>query len=87
MSQAERMFRSEDGRTWVVTLEGSRIGVSGPPEVENAGGMLPEEAVRIVFRSEDVTISEEYTGLAAAEDLSEDDLRRWYEAARRGEGL
>lgn len=82
-----RTFRSEDGRVWTATLEGSRIGMSGPPVLENAGGMLPEEAVRIVFRSGDETISEEYTGLAAVEDLSEGDLREWFESARQGGGL
>jgi hypothetical protein len=87
MALHERTFRSEDGRTWTVTLEGSGIGVSGPAEMENAGGMLPEESVRIVFRSGDEILSEEYTGLAAAEDLSEADLRRWFEAASRGAGL
>ena len=87
MSPGERTFRSEDGRVWTVTLEGSRIGMSGPRAVENAGGMLPEEAVRIVFSSGDETISEEYTGLAAVEDLSEGDLREWFESARRGGGL
>ena len=87
MSLHERTFRSDDGRTWTVTLEGAGPGLSGPPELENAGGMLPEESVRIVFRSGDETLSEEYTGLAAAEDLSEGDLRRWFEAAARGGGL
>ncbi|HEV2147758.1 MAG TPA: hypothetical protein VGR37_10180 [Longimicrobiaceae bacterium] len=87
MALHERTFRSDDGRSWTVALEGSRIGMSGPPVLENAGGMLPEESVRIVFRSGDETLSEEYTGLAAAEDLSEGDLRRWFEAASRGGGL
>lgn len=87
MSLEERTFRSEDGRAWTVSLEGSGIGAGGPPEMENAGGMLPGEAVRIVFRSGEAALSEEYTGLAAVEDLSEGDLRSWFEAAARGRGL
>ena len=85
MSLEERTFRSEDGRAWTVSLEGSGIALGSG--VENAGGMLPTEAVRIVFRSGDETLSEEYTGLAAVEDLSDGDLRDWFEAARRGRGL
>lgn len=87
MSLEERTFRSDDGTAWTVSLEGSGIGLGGPPELENAGGMLPTETVRIVFRSGDRTLSEEYTGLAAVEDLSESDLRDWFEAAERGRGL
>ena len=85
MSLEERTFRSEDGRAWTVSLEGSGIGLGSG--VENAGGMLPTEAVRIVFRSGEATLSEEYTGLAAVEDLSDGDLRDWFEAAARGRGL
>jgi hypothetical protein len=87
MTEEERTFRTEDGRAWTVSLEGSGIGFSGPPELENAGGNLPTETVRIVFRSGDRELSEEYTGLAAVEDLSESDLRDWFEAAERGRGL
>ena len=87
MSLGERTFRSDDGREWTASLEGSGIATSGPLELENAGGNLPSEAVRIVFRSGDQTLSEEYTGLAAVEDLSEGDLRDWFEAASRGRGL
>jgi hypothetical protein len=87
MTEEERTFRTEDGRAWTVSLEGSGIGFSGPPELENAGGMLPTETVRIVFRSGDRELSEEYTGLAAVEDLSESDLQNWFEAAERGRGL
>ena len=87
MTEEGRTFRTEDGRAWTVSLEGSGIGLSGPPELENAGGMLPTETVRIVFRSGDRELSEEYTGLAAVEDLSEGDLRDWFEAAERGRGL
>lgn len=87
MSLEERTFRSEDGRAWTVSLQGSGIGPGGPPELENAGGMLPTETVRIVFRSGDQELSEEYTGLAAVEDLSDGDLRDWFEAAERGWGL
>jgi hypothetical protein len=87
MTEEGRTFRTEDGRAWTVSLEGSGIGFSGPPELENAGGNLPTETVRIVFRSGDRELSEEYTGLAAVEDLSEGDLRDWFEAAERGRGL
>ncbi|HEU0077812.1 MAG TPA: hypothetical protein VFQ76_09215 [Longimicrobiaceae bacterium] len=87
MSLEERTFRSEDGRAWTVSLEGAGIGPGAPPELENAGGMLPTETVRIVFRSGDQELSEEYTGLAAVEDLSDGDLRDWFEAAERGRGL
>lgn len=87
MRPGERRFRSEDGREWTVTLEGPRIGLSGPDAVENTGGMLPEESPRIVFRSGGEALGEEYTGLTAVEDLSEDDLQRWLDAAKKGEGL
>ncbi len=85
MSLEERTFRSEDGRAWTVSLDGSGIDLGAA--VENAGGMLPTEAVRIVFRSGEATLSEEYTGLAAVEDLSDGDLRGWFKAAQRGRGL
>ena len=87
MTDGERTFRGEDGRVWTVALEGSGLALGGPPEMQNAGGNLPGEAVRIVFRSGDETLSEEYTGLAAVEDLSEGDLRGWFEAAAAGRGL
>ena len=87
MSEGERTYRSDDGRTWTVTLEapGALLGVD--PELRNAGAMLPEEAVQLVFRSGEETLTEEYTGLSAVEDLSDDDLRGWFEAARRGRGM
>ncbi len=87
MTEEGRTYRTEDGTAWTVSLEGSGIGFSGPPELENSGGNLPTETVRIVFRSGDRELSEEYTGLAAVEDLSEGDLRDWFEAAERGRGL
>lgn len=87
MRPGERRFVSDDGREWIVSLEGVLPGQSGPRVMENAGAMLPEESVRIVFRSGEETVSEEYTGLAAVEDLSESDLREWLESAREGKGL
>ncbi len=87
MSRGERRWRSPDGREWTVSLDvpGSIMAVA--PELENAGGMLPEEAVNIVFRSGDETLREEYTLLAEVADLSDKQLTEWYEAAKRGEGL
>lgn len=82
-----RIFRSEDGREWEVTLEAPGAVMSVPPSLEKSGALLPEHEIRIVFTSGEETISEEYTELAAIEDLSEGDLREWYEAARKGKGL
>ena len=87
MEAGERRFRSEDGREWTVVLEslGELLGVA--PDLTNAGAMLPEESVRIVFRSGEETVSEEYTALKDVDDLSEEELRDWLEAALRGKGL
>ena len=49
--------------------------------------LLPEHAIHIVFTSGEESLSEEYTGMSALEDLSDGELREWFEAARRGEGL
>ncbi len=63
MPEDTRIYRSEDGREWSTTLEAPGSVMRVPPELENAGGMLPEEAIHIVFRSGDETLREEYTGL------------------------
>jgi hypothetical protein len=80
-------YRSEDGREWEVTLESPGSVMSVPPSLEKSGALLPEHEVRIVFSSEGESISEEYTELAALEDLSENDLEEWFRAAREGHGL
>lgn len=87
MQPGERRFRSEDGREWTAALESPGSVMQVLPEMENVGGMLPQEAVRIVFRSGDEVVSEEYTGLSAVEEMSESELREWLDAARRGKGL
>ena len=80
-------YRSKDGREWWVTLEAPGKILSVPPDLEKSGALLPEHQIRIVFTSGDERLSEEYTELAALEDLSEDDLDEWFEAAQKGEGL
>lgn len=87
MDEDTRIFRSDDGREWIATLEAPGSVMRVPPEMENVGGMLPEEAIQIVFRSGEDTLREEYTGLTMLEDLSDDDLREWFRAAQRGRGL
>ncbi|HEX2092309.1 MAG TPA: hypothetical protein VHG28_07895 [Longimicrobiaceae bacterium] len=87
MNPGERTFRGDDGREWTATLEAPELRLDAPPDLQNTGAMLPGEAVRIVFRSGDEVLSEEYTGLSAVEDLSDDDLRDWLAAAARGKGL
>lgn len=83
----ERSFVSPDGVRWIVTLEAPGRLLQVAPEFENVGAMLPEEAIRIVFRSGDQQLSEEYTALTPLESMDEGDLRDWWEAARRGKGL
>ena len=82
-----RVYRSEDGREWEVTLEAPGRVLAVPPELERSGANLPEHQIRIVFTSGEERLSEEYTALTALEDLSEGDLSEWYHAARRGRGL
>lgn len=82
-----RRYRSPDGREWEVTLESPGKLLSVPPSLEKSGAMLPEHEVRIVFTSGDERLSQEYTELAALEDLSEGDLAEWFAAAREGRGL
>lgn len=83
----ERRYRSEDGREWTVTLDAPGKVLSVPSSLERSGALLPEHAIRIVFTSGEDSLSEEYTAMTALEDLSDDDMREWYEAARRGAGL
>jgi hypothetical protein len=80
-------YRSDDGREWVVTLEAPGKVLSVPPSLEKSGALLPEHQVKIVFTSGDQRIGEEYTELAALEDLSSDDLDEWFRAAQKGEGV
>lgn len=82
-----RTYRAPDGRDWLVTLESPGKVMSVPPSLERSGAMLPEHEVRIVFSSGEETISEEYTELAAVEDLSDGDLREWWQAAKEHRGL
>jgi hypothetical protein len=80
-------YVSEDGREWMVTLEAPGKVLSVPPSLEKSGANLPEHQLQIVFTSGDETYSEEYTALRALEDLSEGNLKEWFEAARRGDGV
>lgn len=81
------IYTSDDGREWLVSLEAPGKVLSVPESLEKAGGLLPEHELRIVFRSGDRKVSQEYTAMTPLEDLSDNDLREWYEAAVRGEGL
>jgi hypothetical protein len=80
-------YRSEDGKEWVVTLENPAKIFSVAPELEKSGALLPEHQIRIVFTCGEERVSDEYTELAALEDLSQGDLDEWFEASRKGEGL
>lgn len=81
------VYRSRDGREWVVTLEAPGKVLSVDPELERSGALLPEHEIRIVFTSGEESISEEYTALAMLDDLSGSELDEWFEAARRQKGL
>lgn len=83
----ERSYRSPDGREWIVTLEAPGRILSVPPDLEKSGALLPEHQVKIVFTSGDETLGEEYTEMALLDDLTEDDLTEWFEAAVRGRGV
>ena len=72
---------------WEVTLESPGQLLSVPPSLEKSGALLPEHQIQIVFSSGEERLAEEYTELAALEDLSEGDLEEWYEAVRKGEGI
>lgn len=80
-------YRSEDGTEWLVTLEAPGKVLSVSPDLEKSGALLPEHQVLIVFSSGEQRLSEEYTELALLEDLTEDDLKEWFQAARRGHGV
>lgn len=82
-----RTYRAPDGRDWIVTLESPGRILSVPPSLEKSGAMLPEHQVQIVFTSGDDRMSEEFTELSSVEDLSEEDLREWWEAAREAKGI
>jgi hypothetical protein len=83
----ERIFRAEDGREWIVSLEAPGKLLAVPPSLERSGANLPEHQIRIVFTSGEESISEEYTAFTALEDLSDSDLQEWLDAARRGHGV
>jgi hypothetical protein len=80
-------YQSRDGREWEVTLEAPGKILSVPPELERSGALLPEHQVQIVFTAGEERYSEEYTQLAAVEDLSEQELEEWLRAARKGKGV
>ena len=80
-------YISRDGREWEVTLDAPGKVLSVAPELERSGAMLPEHQIQIVFASGEERFAEEYTELAALEDLSEDELEEWLQAAIRGKGV
>lgn len=80
-------FRANDGREWDVTLDAPGKVLSVDPELEKSGALLPEHQVRIVFTSAGEEYSEEYTEMSLLQDLSEDELQEWLDAARRGRGV
>lgn len=82
-----RTYRAPDGRDWIVTLESPGKVLSVSPSLEKSGAMLPEHQIQIVFSSGEDRMSEEYTELSSVEDLSEDDLLEWWEAAREQKGI
>lgn len=81
------MYRSSDGRPWTVTFDSPGSLLRVDPELEKSGALLPEHEVRIVFTSGEESHSAEYTALARLEDLSENEMEEWFEAARRQQGL
>ena len=80
-------YQSQDGKEWWVTLEAPGKVLSVSPDLEKSGALLPEHQIQIVFSSGEERYAEEYTELAALEDLSEGDLNEWFEAARKGDGI
>ena len=80
-------YTSRDGQEWEVTLEAPGKVLSVAPELERSGALLPEHQIQIVFTSDEERYAEEYTELAALEDLSEEDLEEWLHAAMRGRGV
>jgi hypothetical protein len=83
----DRTYRSEDGREWIVTLEAPGKLLSVPPSLERSGANLPEHQILIVFSSGEDSVSEEYTSMTPLEALSESQLKEWFDAAIRGEGV
>jgi hypothetical protein len=81
------IYTADDGRDWTVSLEAPGKVLSVPPSLEKSGANLPEHELRIVFRSGGLTVSQEYTALTPLEDLTDDDLREWLQAALSGEGV
>jgi hypothetical protein len=81
------LYSAEDGREWQVTLESPAKVFSVPASLEKSGALLPEHEVRIVFTSNGETRSHEYTAMTPLEDLSEEDLKEWFDAASTGRGL
>lgn len=84
---AERMYRDREGREWRVTLETPGEAMAVPPELAHGGVFVPQEEIRIAFTSGEERYDEEYTGLKGLDELSEDDLQEWLDAARQGEGI
>ncbi|CAN5794746.1 hypothetical protein BH23GEM6_BH23GEM6_02000 [soil metagenome] len=82
-----RIYRSDDGREWTVTLDSPGKILSVQPSLERSGANLPEHQIRIVFTSGEDSLSEEYTAFTLVEDLSDDDLREWFDAATEGRGV
>ena len=80
------LYTAEDGREWKVTLEAPGKVLSVPPSLEKSGGMIPEHEVRIIFRSGELEVSEEYTAMTPLEDLSDEDIEEWLQAALKGSG-
>ena len=80
-------YTSRDGREWEVTLEAPGKMLSVAPELERSGALLPEHQIQIVFSAGEERYAEEYTELAALEDLSGDEMEEWLHAAIRGRGV
>ena len=80
------LYTAEDGREWKVTLEAPGKVLSVPPSLEKSGGMIPEHEVRIIFRSGELEVSNEYTAMTPLEDLSDEDIEEWLQAALKGSG-
>ncbi len=83
----DRTYRAEDGREWVVTLDAPGRLLAVEPSLERSGANLPEHQIQIVFTSGEESFSEEYTALTPLEDLSDSNLKEWFDAARRGHGI
>lgn len=80
------LYTAEDGTEWKVTLDAPGKVMSVPPSLEKSGALLPEHEIRIVFTSGDVEVSEEYTAMTPLEDLSDEEIEEWLQAALKGSG-